>query len=332
MGAIQTFKPDLKYVDFGTMGRTGFRANQFSAYDRDEKKTGMKNAPDPRTQTTQQFYVDNGKRVKAPTAIIAKRTTYLENNKWTDNVFTGDKPDFQQDLTAKVKKRITKLGLSNAGKMKMPGLDEVSVMKTERKFSKTADSQRSVLQRKSTNVKPTTFSKIDVHAVADLETQLVFLDNKSTLKGKVDLKKVRDIRRAIRRRYATRKNATKLFHAWDLKQQKKIDTDDILNMVIKIGIKINKDEAYVLLKSADINNDDNLNIEEFISLIHSTNEALDVDLQHLAPINDAINHEISKSRAIGQLQQKASGRNDNPLDDNQMNPSTQNGSETLARE
>jgi len=70
------------------------------------------------------------------------------------------------------------------------------------------------------SVKGTTFSKVDVHAAAVQETQLVRLDNKQTLQGRVDLKKVRDIRRAIRRRYATRKNANKLFNAWDQKGQK----------------------------------------------------------------------------------------------------------------
>lgn len=331
MGAVQTFKPDLKYADFGTMGKTGFRVNQFSTYNKTEQKTGLKEALDPRTQTTQQFYLENGKRVNAPTAVIGKRTSYLETNNWTDNVFTGDKPDFQKDLTTKVKKRINKLGLSNAGKMKMPGLDDPLINKTERKESKTADSQRLMSNRQTKSAKPTTFSKIDANAAADQETQLVNLGHKQTLQGKVDLRKVRDIRRAIRRRYATRKNATNLFHAWDLKQQKKIDTDDILNMVSKMGIKINKDEAYVLLKSADINGDNNLNLAEFISLIHSTNEALDVDLQDLAPMNDALSNAVGKVGAIDRIQQKASGLYENRLD-MQMRLFMQKSSQTIARD
>lgn len=50
--------------------------------------------------------------------------------------------------------------------------------------------------------------KHDQHANAIQETQLVGLNeyNKNTLEGRVDLEKVREIRRAIRRRYANRKN------------------------------------------------------------------------------------------------------------------------------
>lgn len=49
--------------------------------------------------------------------------------------------------------------------------------------------------------------KHENHAVGIQETQLVgFADNKITSEGLVDLEKVLEIRRAIRRRYANRKN------------------------------------------------------------------------------------------------------------------------------
>jgi hypothetical protein len=48
--------------------------------------------------------------------------------------------------------------------------------------------------------------KQDVHAEAEQETQLVKIKNTETLEGKVNLQKVKDIRRALRRRYATRTN------------------------------------------------------------------------------------------------------------------------------
>ena len=203
------------------MGKTGFKDKPLSTFMKSKKKTGMQpiDAPDPRTKTTQDFYIQQGKRINAPTAVLNKRTTYLEDDKWTDNVFTGDKPDFQIDLTTKAKKRISKMGLDNIGK-KVARLDETLPKKPVRKGAKTADSQRSGTLQKLPTVKGTTFSKIDVHAAAVQETQLVRLDNKQTLQGRVDLKKVRDIRRAIRRRYATRKNVNKLFNAWDQKGQK----------------------------------------------------------------------------------------------------------------
>ena len=82
-----------------------------------------------------------------------------------------------------------------------------------------------------------------------------------------------------------------------------------------MGIKINKNEAFVLLKSADINGDNALDIEEFISLIHSTNEALDVDLKDLEPMNEQMNRHGGKSTEIlGKLQQNASNNYEYKLD------------------
>lgn len=57
--------------------------------------------------------------------------------------------------------------------------------------------------------------KEDLHAAAEQETQLVRMKNTETLEGKIDLLKVKDIRRALRRRYATRTNFQKIFTQWD---------------------------------------------------------------------------------------------------------------------
>lgn len=55
-------------------------------------------------------------------------------------------------------------------------------------------------------------------------------------------------------------------------------------MINKFGININKDEAYVLLVSADQNNDGGLDLREFHDLIFDSNDALNVDLSKI-PIN-----------------------------------------------
>lgn len=47
---------------------------------------------------------------------------------------------------------------------------------------------------------------INMNKKAALETKLVSMTrNKDTLEGKVDIEKVKDVRKAIRRRYATRR-------------------------------------------------------------------------------------------------------------------------------
>lgn len=103
-------------------------------------------------------------------------------------------------------------------------------------------------------------------------------------------------------------------------------------MVNKIGIKINKNEAFVLLKSADINGDNALDMEEFISLIHSTNEALDVNLKDFEPMNDEINRKGGNSKDIlGKLQQVASNTYENKLD-NQLRLFLQKSCHIVARD
>ena len=134
--------------------------------------------------------------------------------------------------------------------------------------------------------------KEDINQDVDQETQLVKIENEGTLEGKVNMKKVRDIRRAIRRRYASRKNPAKIFSAWDQKKKGLVDLDDVISMITKLGININKDEARVLLISADGNGDNCLDLEEFHEMIFTNNEALNVDLSKL-PVDS--NDEVAKS-------------------------------------
>jgi len=66
---------------------------------------------------------------------------------------------------------------------------------------------------------------------------------KDTLEGKVDLEKVREIRRAIRRRYANRKNFQKIFNSWDIEGKGYLTIKNIHDMVNNLGLKINLNEA-----------------------------------------------------------------------------------------
>ena len=72
--------------------------------------------------------------------------------------------------------------------------------------------------------------KGEINANAELETQLVGMGQHlhDTLEGKVDLKKVRDIRRALRRRYATRRKIQKIFSSWDRGHKGHVNINDVL--------------------------------------------------------------------------------------------------------
>jgi hypothetical protein len=142
-----------------------------------------------------------------------------------------------------------------------------------------------MIKPKSGMLLPTThnfqWTKNDLNADADHETQLVPMEGRETLEGQVDINKVKEIRRAIRRRYASRSNYQKIFKNWDKSQRGMLDSKDIQNMVTTLGIKINDDEAKVLLASADSNGDNLLAVDEFIELIFSQNDALNIDLSKI---------------------------------------------------
>jgi len=81
--------------------------------------------------------------------------------------------------------------------------------------------------------------------------------------SQVDLLKVRDVRRAIRRRYANSKNFQKIFSRWDCNNSGSITLQNMYDMCRKMGLDININETKVLLASSDKNKDGKLNLNEF---------------------------------------------------------------------
>lgn len=103
-----------------------------------------------------------------------------------------------------------------------------------------------------------------------------------TLEGKIDLDKVREIRRLIRRRYANRKHIKKIFKLWDLENKGYISIKNVMDMTNKMGLKVNQDEARVLIASSDQNRDNVMKLDEFIDMIYNTEDALNVNLKKIA--------------------------------------------------
>ena len=143
------------------------------------------------------------------------------------------------------------------------------------------------------------------------ETQLVGLDmlSQETLKDKVDLTKVREVRRTIRRRYANRKNMNKIFKAWDEDNQGRITAKNVFNMTNRLGMNINYDEARVLIASVDEKKKGNLGLNEFLDLVYNNDDALDIDIENL-PVKTSMNlvvqrDEMDKQDLLGYLQEDA---------------------------
>ncbi len=123
--------------------------------------------------------------------------------------------------------------------------------------------------------------KLEKHEKALQETQLVKVKNRETLEGKIDIQKVIEIRRAIRRRYGNRTNYHKIFNSWDRHRKGYIDLSDLHYMVNRLGINMNIQEAKVLLASHDLSATKRLTMAEFMDLIFSTNDNMNVDLSKI---------------------------------------------------
>ena len=123
--------------------------------------------------------------------------------------------------------------------------------------------------------------KINKNKEAFQETQLVKIEAKKTLEGKVDIKKLQEIRLALRRRYANRTNFRKIFQDWQRSAQGEITVFDAHHMINDLNIPINYNETRALISSANKRGTFNLNMEEFMSLIFSDNPVLKIDLSNI---------------------------------------------------
>lgn len=110
--------------------------------------------------------------------------------------------------------------------------------------------------------------------------------NLETLEGKVDLEKVKEIRRAIRRKYGARGNLQKIFNLWDADNKGAVSVQNVLDMIRRFGINMNLNEARVLIASADHDKSNDLNLDEFLEMIFTDNEALNVDLKQIPVLSE----------------------------------------------
>ena len=115
---------------------------------------------------------------------------------------------------------------------------------------------------------------------APQETQLVHIAHTPTLEGQVDLVKVADIRRTLRRRYANRQNIRQIFNQWDTQGLGVLRVEDVHSMVNRLGIPINHNEARVLVASTNPTSEV-LGMEEFIQLVYEDSDRMNVDLTAL---------------------------------------------------
>lgn len=102
-------KPSLKYADFGTMDKTGYKRINTSEdpLNRLGVSGGWKqpNQPDPKYDTAKEFYQTQGKRFRAKFETAHRKEGELEKPTWTDKIFTGDSAKLTAYLSKQARDR-----------------------------------------------------------------------------------------------------------------------------------------------------------------------------------------------------------------------------------
>lgn len=187
------------------------------------------------------------------------------------------KPNIVQEFRVE---RVAELDENDIGKEKYIGdsmmIADINKSRRERK-NKKIDIKEKITEKKEL-IQKIEKEKALKNKEAIHETQIVKINAKETLDNKIDLKKVQEIRLALRRRYANRTDIRKIFKEWDLNAIGEITIYSAHDMINRLSIPINYNETRALIASSNTRGTETLNLEEFMHLIFSDNEALKVDL------------------------------------------------------
>jgi hypothetical protein len=214
------------------------------------------------------------------------------------------KPNIVQEFRIE---RVAELDESDIGKEKYIGdsmmIADINKYRRERK-NKKVDMKEKVTEKKELMQKIEK-EKALKNKEATHETQLVKINAKETLDNKIDLKKVQEIRLALRRRYANRTDFRKIFKEWDLNAIGEITVYSAHDMINRLSIPINYNETRALIASSNKRGTETLNLEEFMHLIFSDNEALKVDLDKIEFIDEKLFSEGIESENVKNNLQKS---------------------------
>ena len=256
--SLKLYEPWKVLKDFGTMGKSFYYPSYSDAkkiFSVSKSLNKLKNiiqgSPDPKAYPGCLYYKKN-------------------------NI----KPNIIQEFRTE---RVAELDESGIGKEKYIGdsmmISDIKKYRLERKNKKSNINEKK--ERKQEYISRMEKAKTLKNKEAIQETQLVKIEAKETLDNKIDLKKIQEIRLALRRRYANRTDFRKIFKEWDLNAVGEITLYSAHDMINRLSIPINYNETRALIASSNTRGTESLNLEEFIHLIFSDNEALKVDLNKL---------------------------------------------------
>lgn len=183
-----------------------------------------------------------------------------EQGKWTDKVFTGDNYRTTAEMAGMARQRNEEYGGNNRKQNKSKVKSEKEEEKEEVKKGENDNNREKVGQEESRRGE-----------------------------GRIDIGKVQDIIKYLRGRYSTRANVSHIFKDWDKSNKGYLNTGDIQRMLDKMGLKINQNEANMMLIAIDANGDQKVSLTEFLDLVFNENDALHgIDFKKLKDQNEAI--------------------------------------------
>ena len=265
--SIKLYQPWLSPKQFGTMGVVDYKLPYDSkvkmftpSKQLDSLKQYVSECPDPKYYSGCLFYQHNKIPVKRRMNLTLDKVSELDERVKGKDMFIGDSMMIAQSTKARKNyKQVLSL-----------------------KVGEHQHQQQQQQQCKSKLI----CDKIINNKNASHETQLVSVNVKETLNGKVNVSKVKEIRRILKRKYLHKKDIKKVFRDWDLSINGEITLYDAYKMINSFGVPINYDETRTLISMVSSRNSDTLNLEEFTTLIrdnttttsNNNNNDIDIDL------------------------------------------------------
>ena len=254
---LKIFEPWQVPKDFGTMGYKKYSNPIRIARDLfgpTKKINTLKDIsndyPDPRYFTTAQFYKDNNIKINTKSFRNLERTSNLEERIKGKDAFNGDSTNIAEIMRQRKGKKIDDKNIKN----------KLFTFEIEEKKERNNKIEKLSKEKK----------KINKNVIQ--ETQLVKLNVPHTMDNIINIKKINEIRQALRRRYGNRSNINKIFQQWARTFPNKITVYDAYKMLNSLCIPINYNETRTLIASGSNFGNEYLNLEEFSNLIFNEDE------------------------------------------------------------
>ena len=260
---IRIFDPWKSPKEFGSMGYSHYRnpdkifKSLFEpSLEINTQKDIVNDYPDPRYHSTAQFYKKNKILINTKTFFNSEKVANLEETFKGKEIFNGDSTNIAEIMRIRKGKNYEKEPYKLKNPIKEPFSIEDNKIQEEK-------------------IKKLVKDKKKGNKNAIQETQLVKINTYFEKDNMINIKKIEEVRQALRRRYGNRKNIYKIFQLWARTFPNKITVYDAYKMINSLSIPINYNETKAFIASGSNFGNEYLNLEEFANLIY---EPIKMDL------------------------------------------------------